>query len=62
MKRTSIIAFLMIFCSVLSYGQQSYFGKFADMDGVTSVYISKSLNEKTPAPLPKKRMHMPRKH
>ena len=43
MKRTSIIAFLMIFCSVLSYGQQSYFGKFADMDGVTSVYISKSM-------------------
>ena len=43
MKRTSIIAFLMIFCSVLSYGQQSYFDKFADMDGVTSVYISKSM-------------------
>ena len=43
MKRTSIIAFLMIFCSVLSYGQQSYFDKFADMDGVTSVCISKSM-------------------
>ena len=43
MKRTSIIAFLMIFCSVLSYGQQSYFDKYANMDGVTSVYITKSM-------------------
>ena len=43
MKRSFIITFLMIFCSVLSYGQQSYFDKFADMDGVTSVYISKSM-------------------
>ena len=33
----------MIFCSVLSYGQQSYFDKYADMDGVTSVYITKSM-------------------
>ena len=43
MKRTFIIALLMIFCSILSYGQQSYFDKLADMDGVTSVYISKSM-------------------
>ena len=43
MKRTFIIALLMIFCSVLSYGQQSYFDKYADMDGVTSVYITKSM-------------------
>ena len=43
MKRTSIIALLIIFCSVLSYGQQSYFDKYADMDGVTSVYITKSM-------------------
>ena len=43
MKRSFIIAFLMIFSSVLSYGQQSFFDKFADMDGVTSVYISKSM-------------------
>ena len=43
MKRTSIIALLMIFCSVLCYGQQSYFDKYADMDGVTSVYITKSM-------------------
>ena len=43
MKRTSIIAFLIIFCSVFCYGQQSYFDKYADMDGVTSVYITKSM-------------------
>lgn len=43
MKRISIIALFMIFCSVLSYGQQSYFDKYADMDGVTSVYITKSM-------------------
>ena len=43
MKRISIIALLMIFCSVLSYGQQSYFDKYANMDGVTSVYITKSM-------------------
>ena len=30
-------------CSVCSYGQQSFFDKYADMDGVTSVYISKSM-------------------
>lgn len=43
MKRSFIITLLMIFCSVLTYGQQSYFDKFADMDGVTSIYISKSM-------------------
>ena len=43
MKRSFIITFLMIFCSTLSYGQSSLFDKFADMEGVTSVYISKSM-------------------
>ena len=43
MKRTSIIALLMICCSVFCYGQQSYFDKYADLDGVTSVYITKSM-------------------
>ena len=43
MKRTSIIALLMICCSVFCYGQQSYFDKYADQDGVTSVYITKSM-------------------
>ena len=43
MKRTSIIALLMICCSVFCYGQQSYFDKYANLDGVTSVYITKSM-------------------
>ena len=43
MKRTSIITLLMICCSVFCYGQQSYFDKYADLDGVTSVYITKSM-------------------
>lgn len=43
MKRTSIIALFMICCSVFCYGQQSFFDKYADLDGVTSVYITKSM-------------------
>ena len=43
MKRTSIIALLMICCSIFCYGQQSYFDKYADLDGITSVYITKSM-------------------
>ena len=43
MKRISIIAILMTLCSVFSYGQQSFFDKYAEMDGVTSVYITKSM-------------------
>ena len=43
MKRTLIIALLALLCSVCSYGQQSYFDKYAEMEGVTSVYITKSM-------------------
>ena len=43
MRRTYIIALLTTLCSVCSYGQQSFFDKYAEMDGVTSVYISKSM-------------------
>ena len=43
MKRISIIVLLMTLCSVYSYGQQSFFDKYAEMDGVTSVYITKSM-------------------
>lgn len=43
MKRTSIIALFMICCSVFCYGQQSFFDKYANLDGVTSVYITKSM-------------------
>lgn len=43
MKRTYIIALLTVLCSVCCYGQQSFFDKYAEMDGVTSVYITKSM-------------------
>ena len=43
MRRTYIIALLTTLCSVCSYGQQSFFDKYAEMNGVTSVYISKSM-------------------
>jgi len=43
MIRTLIIAIMATLCSVCSYGQQSFFDKYADMEGVTSVYISKSM-------------------
>ena len=42
MKRTYIITLLLSLCSLFTYAQDSFFDKFADMDGVTSVYISKS--------------------
>ena len=43
MRRTYIITILITLCSVCSYGQQSFFDKYAEMDGVTSVYITKSM-------------------
>ena len=43
MKRIYIISLLITICSVCCYGQQSFFDKYADMDGVTSVYITKSM-------------------
>ena len=43
MIRTFIITLLITLCSVCSYSQQSFFDKYAEMDGVTSVYITKSM-------------------
>ena len=43
MIRTFIITLLITFCSVCSYGQQSFFDKYAEMEGVTSVYITNSM-------------------
>ena len=43
MIRTLIIAIMATLCSVCSYGQQSFFDKYAEMNGVTSVYITKSM-------------------
>lgn len=42
MKRIYIIS-LLLCCCLLSRAQQSLFDKYAEMDGVTSVYISKSM-------------------
>lgn len=43
MKRTYIITLLLSLCSLFTYAQDRFFDKFADMDGVTSVYISKAM-------------------
>ena len=43
MIRIIIITLLMTLCSICSYGQQSFFDKYAEMEGVTSVYITKSM-------------------
>lgn len=43
MKRTYIITLLLSLCSLFTYAQDSFFDKFADMNGVTSVYISKAM-------------------
>lgn len=43
MKRTYIITLLFCLCSLVTYAQGSFFDKFADMDDVTSVYISKAM-------------------
>lgn len=43
MKRTYIITLLLSLCSLFTYAQDTYFDKFADMEGVSSVYISKAM-------------------
>ena len=43
MIRTFIITLLITLSSVCSYGQLSFFDKYAEMEGVTSVYITKSM-------------------
>ena len=43
MKRTYLITLLLTACSLVSYAQDNLFDKFSDMDGISSVYISKTL-------------------
>ena len=43
MKRIYILALLAFVFSLFAQAQQSFFDKYADMEGVTSVYISKSM-------------------
>ena len=38
-----IIASLCLFCTSMGFAQNKLFDKYADMDGVTSVYISKAM-------------------
>ena len=42
MKRIKIILLLFL-CSMFTYAQNSFYNKFANMDGVSSVYISKAM-------------------
>lgn len=43
MKRSYIITLLLSFCSLFTYAQDSFFDKFSEIEGTTSVYISKSM-------------------
>lgn len=43
MKRINILAILATVFSLFAQAQQSFFDKYAEMEGVTSVYISKSM-------------------
>ena len=43
MKRIYILAILATVFSLFAQAQQSFFDKYAEMEGVTSVYISKSM-------------------
>lgn len=43
MIRILLITFIYVICSISCYGQSSIFDKYADSEGITSVYISKSI-------------------
>lgn len=43
MKRTFLITIMLMLCTAWSHAQQSFFEKYADMEGVSSVYISKTM-------------------
>ena len=42
-RRTYIFTLMMIMSTLLCHAQQDFFDKYADMEGVTSVYITKSM-------------------
>ncbi|MDR1981057.1 MAG: DUF4252 domain-containing protein [Tannerellaceae bacterium] len=48
MKTIRIVLFLSLFCAQLSVAQNHLFDKYADMDSVTSVYISKGMFQMIP--------------
>lgn len=43
MKRIYLITLLLALCSLTMHAQDSFFNRFADMEGVTSVFISKAM-------------------
>ncbi|MDH6356313.1 DUF4252 domain-containing protein [Parabacteroides sp. PF5-9] len=49
--KTKYILILLIFCAITgkSFGQSKLFDKYAEMDNVTSVYISKAMFQMMPA-------------
>jgi hypothetical protein len=48
MKAKYAILLLLLFSSSLSFGQSKLFDKYADMDNVSSVYISKAMFQMMP--------------
>ena len=42
-KRTYLLTILLTLCTLFCHAQQSFFDKYAEMDGVSSVYITKSM-------------------
>lgn len=48
MKTKYIALILFLFCSSLSFAQNKLFDKYAEMDNVTSVYISKAMFQMIP--------------
>lgn len=49
MKTKYIILTLFLVCSSISFAQNKLFDKYAEMDNVTSVYISKAMFQMMPA-------------
>jgi len=49
MKTKSIILIVCLFCTSVGFAQNKLFDKYADMDDVTSVYISKAMFQMMPS-------------
>lgn len=48
MKFKHVLFIILMCCASMIYAQNKFFDKFADMDGVTSVYISKTMLQMMP--------------
>jgi hypothetical protein len=49
MKTKNILIIICLFCTSAGFAQNKLFDKYADMDDVTSVYISKAMFQMMPA-------------